>query len=114
MLWRENSRNLVLKLYINTKPSQNWYQKICRWRVYFLTTKAYIMYSLCFLTYLCHDSSEKLILQKFIIKNHFFLFAGIEMLKLFVIGNTMLIFVTVAWPSIKQSLYIIRDFFIEE
>lgn len=38
---------------------------------------------------------------------------GIEMMRLFVIANTILVFVTVAWPNIKESLYIIRDYFLE-
>lgn len=36
------------------------------------------------------------------------------MMKLFVFANTMVLFMTVAWPSIKESLYIIRDYFLEE
>lgn len=39
---------------------------------------------------------------------------GAEMMKLFVIANTMVMFMTVAWPSIKESFYIIRDYFLEE
>lgn len=39
---------------------------------------------------------------------------GSEMMKLFVIANTMVMFMTVAWPSIKESFYIIRDYFLEE
>lgn len=40
--------------------------------------------------------------------------AGMEMMKLFVMANTMLVFFTVAWPSIKESIYIIRDYFSDE
>lgn len=39
---------------------------------------------------------------------------GVEMMKLFVFANTILVFVTVAWPNIKESLYIIRDYFLKE
>lgn len=40
--------------------------------------------------------------------------SGLEMMKMFVIANTMLVFFTVAWPSIKESLFIIRDYFMDE
>lgn len=33
------------------------------------------------------------------------------MMKMFVAANTMLVLLTVAWPNIKESLFIIRDYF---
>lgn len=39
---------------------------------------------------------------------------GLEMMKMFVIANTMLVFFTVAWPTIKESLFIVRDYFMGE
>lgn len=39
---------------------------------------------------------------------------GIEMMRLFVIANSILVFVTMAWPSMKESFYIIKDYFVGE
>lgn len=36
------------------------------------------------------------------------------MMRMFVVANTMLVFFTVAWPNIKDSLIIIRDYFMGE
>lgn len=33
------------------------------------------------------------------------------MMKLFVIGNTVILFVTMAWPNIQQTFDILRDYF---
>ncbi|KAL6439612.1 hypothetical protein ACFW04_004007 [Cataglyphis niger] len=40
--------------------------------------------------------------------------SGVEMLRLFVIANSILVFVTMGWPNMKESFYIIRDYFIGE
>ncbi|XP_052900089.1 uncharacterized protein LOC128306582 [Anopheles moucheti] len=34
---------------------------------------------------------------------------GIEMMKLFVIANTIVVFVTMAWPQMQQSYRILRS-----
>lgn len=39
---------------------------------------------------------------------------GVEMMRLFVIANTILVFVTMAWPNMKESFHIIKDFFVGE
>lgn len=39
---------------------------------------------------------------------------GVEMMRLFVIANSILVFVTMAWPNMKESFYIIKDFFVGE
>ncbi|XP_049540074.1 uncharacterized protein LOC125954104 [Anopheles darlingi] len=36
---------------------------------------------------------------------------GIEMMKLFVIANTIVVFMTMAWPQMQQSYQIIRSMF---
>ncbi|KAI4486959.1 hypothetical protein M0802_012175 [Mischocyttarus mexicanus] len=36
---------------------------------------------------------------------------GAEMMRLFVIANSLLLFVTMAWPNMKESYYFIRDYF---
>lgn len=35
---------------------------------------------------------------------------GVEMMRLFVIANSMLVFVTMAWPNIKEFFYIIKNY----
>lgn len=69
--------------------------------------------SACFLVKKKCDNSQmnyNIIIDFFVVV----IVAGIEMMKLFVFANTMMLFITVAWPSIKESLYIIRDYFLEE
>ncbi|KYN34425.1 hypothetical protein ALC56_11533, partial [Trachymyrmex septentrionalis] len=39
---------------------------------------------------------------------------GIEMMRLFVIANSILVFVTIAWPNMKESFYIIKDYLVGE
>ncbi|KAK2575684.1 hypothetical protein KPH14_012075 [Odynerus spinipes] len=39
---------------------------------------------------------------------------GVEMMRLFVIANSLLIFVTMAWPNMKETYTFIRDYFMEE
>lgn len=39
---------------------------------------------------------------------------GIEMMRLFVIANSILVFVTMAWPNMKESFYIIKDYLVGE
>ncbi|XP_043493536.1 uncharacterized protein LOC122518586 [Polistes fuscatus] len=39
---------------------------------------------------------------------------GAEMMRLFVIANSLLLFVTMAWPNMKESFYFIRDYFMAE
>ncbi|XP_014468519.1 PREDICTED: uncharacterized protein LOC106741247 [Dinoponera quadriceps] len=39
---------------------------------------------------------------------------GVEMMRLFVIANSILVFVTMAWPNMKESFYIIRDYLMGE
>ncbi|XP_014614975.1 PREDICTED: uncharacterized protein LOC106792960 [Polistes canadensis] len=39
---------------------------------------------------------------------------GAEMMRLFVIANSLLLFVTMAWPNMKESFYFIRDYFMGE
>lgn len=56
----------------------------------------------------CHQS---ILLKHFV---SLFALSGLEMMKMFVIANTMLVFFTVAWPSIRESLFIIRDYFTGE
>lgn len=40
----------------------------------------------------------------------FLLVAGIEMMKLFVIANTSLVFLTIAWPNMKDALHIFYEY----
>lgn len=35
---------------------------------------------------------------------------GVELMRLFVIANSIVVFVTMAWPNMQEALYIIRDF----
>lgn len=44
---------------------------------------------------------------------YIFKFTGVEMMKLFVLANSLVIFLTVAWPSMKEALYIMRDYFLK-
>jgi len=39
---------------------------------------------------------------------------GIEMMRLFVIANSILVFVTMGWSNMRESFYIIRDYFVGE
>jgi len=39
---------------------------------------------------------------------------GFEMMRLFVIANSILVFVTMAWPNMKESFNIIKDYFVGE
>lgn len=39
---------------------------------------------------------------------------GIEMMRLFVIANSILVFVTMGWPNMRESFYIIKDYFAGE
>lgn len=39
---------------------------------------------------------------------------GVEMMRLFVIVNSILVFVTMAWPNMKESFYIIKDYLVGE
>lgn len=39
---------------------------------------------------------------------------GVEMMRLFVIANSILVFVTMGWPNMKESFYIIKDYFVGE
>lgn len=39
---------------------------------------------------------------------------GIEMMRLFVIANSILVFVTMAWPNMRESFYIIKEYFVGE
>ncbi|KAL0126666.1 hypothetical protein PUN28_005206 [Cardiocondyla obscurior] len=39
---------------------------------------------------------------------------GIEMMRLFVITNSILLFVTMGWPNIRESFYIIKDYLMDE
>ena len=39
---------------------------------------------------------------------------GIEMMRLFVIANSLLVVVTMAWPSMQQTFSIIRDMIMGE
>lgn len=40
--------------------------------------------------------------------------SGIEMMKLFVVANSLLVFITMAWPSMKDSLIIIKELIMGE
>ncbi|XP_012538727.2 uncharacterized protein LOC105838019 [Monomorium pharaonis] len=40
--------------------------------------------------------------------------SGVEMMRLFVIANSILVFVTMAWPNMRESFYIIKDYFVGE
>lgn len=39
---------------------------------------------------------------------------GVEMMRLFVIANSLLMIVTMAWPNMKEMYRIIRDYYMEE
>ncbi|XP_058127117.1 uncharacterized protein LOC131290664 [Anopheles ziemanni] len=39
---------------------------------------------------------------------------GIEMMKLFVIANTVVVFMTIAWPQMQQSYQILRSLIFAE
>ncbi|XP_052867394.1 uncharacterized protein LOC128273463 [Anopheles cruzii] len=39
---------------------------------------------------------------------------GIEMMKLFVIANTLVVFMTMAWPQMQQSYQMLRSIFYGE
>lgn len=36
---------------------------------------------------------------------------GMEMMKLFIIGNTMIVLVTFAWPHIQETVAILKELF---
>lgn len=40
--------------------------------------------------------------------------SGVEMMRLFVIANSILVFVTMAWPNMKESFYILKDYLVGE
>ncbi|XP_063990229.1 uncharacterized protein LOC135169297 [Diachasmimorpha longicaudata] len=35
---------------------------------------------------------------------------GIEMMRLFVIANSLLVFITIAWPNMQQTYTIIKEY----
>lgn len=39
-----------------------------------------------------------------------FYLSGIEMMRLFVVANSLVVFFTLAWPSIQDTFEIIRDY----
>ncbi|XP_074109030.1 exit protein of rhodopsin and TRP A [Cotesia typhae] len=39
---------------------------------------------------------------------------GVEMMRLFVITNSLLVFVTIGWPNIQQTWSIIKDYVMGE
>lgn len=39
---------------------------------------------------------------------------GVELMRLFVIANSLVVFVTMAWPNMQEALYIIKDFIMGE
>lgn len=39
---------------------------------------------------------------------------GVEMMRLFVIANSLLVFVTMAWPNMQEALYILKDYIMGE
>lgn len=39
---------------------------------------------------------------------------GVEMMRLFVITNSLLVFVTIGWPNIQQAWSIIKDYVMGE
>ncbi|XP_011351501.1 uncharacterized protein LOC105287578 isoform X1 [Ooceraea biroi] len=39
---------------------------------------------------------------------------GVEMMRLFVIANSILVFVTMAWPNMRESFYILKDYLVGE
>lgn len=39
---------------------------------------------------------------------------GVEMMRLFVIANSILVFMTMAWPNMKESFYIIKEYLVGE
>ncbi|XP_046744799.1 uncharacterized protein LOC124410457 [Diprion similis] len=36
--------------------------------------------------------------------------SGVELMRLFVIANSLVVFVTMAWPNMQEALYIVKDF----
>lgn len=38
---------------------------------------------------------------------------GVEIMRLFVIVNSILLFATMAWPNIRESLYILKDYLVD-
>ncbi|XP_076173019.1 exit protein of rhodopsin and TRP A [Ptiloglossa arizonensis] len=36
---------------------------------------------------------------------------GIEMMRLFVIANSILVFVTMGWPKVREAIAIFKDYF---
>ncbi|XP_011309132.1 uncharacterized protein Xport-A isoform X2 [Fopius arisanus] len=39
---------------------------------------------------------------------------GIEMMRLFVIANSLLVFITIAWPNMQQTYTIIKEYIMGE
>lgn len=39
---------------------------------------------------------------------------GVEMMRLFVIANSLLVFVTIAWPNMQQTFTIIKEYIMGE
>lgn len=39
---------------------------------------------------------------------------GVGMIRLFVIANSILAFVTMIWPNIKETFYIVKDYLTRE
>lgn len=39
---------------------------------------------------------------------------GIEMMRLFVIANSLLVFITIAWPNMQQTYTIIKEWMMGE
>ncbi|XP_053979876.1 uncharacterized protein LOC128877000 [Hylaeus volcanicus] len=39
---------------------------------------------------------------------------GIEMMRLFVIANSVLVFVTMGWPKMQEAIAVVKDYFYEE
>ncbi|XP_015589560.1 uncharacterized protein LOC107265074 [Cephus cinctus] len=39
---------------------------------------------------------------------------GVDMMRLFVLANSLVVFVTMAWPNMQEAVNIIRDMFMGE
>lgn len=35
---------------------------------------------------------------------------GVELMRLFVIANSLVVFITMAWPNMSEAFFILRDF----
>ncbi|XP_012258833.2 uncharacterized protein LOC105687618 [Athalia rosae] len=40
--------------------------------------------------------------------------SGVELMRLFVVANSLVVFITMAWPNMQEALFIVKDYIMGE